>query len=588
MTEGRNMRLVFVIVIIILVIWQGGDYLEMSMDNQLLETVLLGSMGVFIGLILAAFISGVVQSFQMEIRLLTKYLKNKDAVFEDLDKAEPATLGFMSGRWLLVLIHLVRDTWKGFFTEIQWAYKSSRGMTDEEVIHGRNINDPIVQDDLEGERLYREWVATHSSGEKIRDFFKLRIINGTVFVIAGSLLALIFSVLLAAVGVLSLPYVLIFVVAWFIDRIYLVIRKIAQPCGNCQSKNTILHYECPKCGRVHKHLVSGPYGVFRHKCKCGNRLPCTFFNGRSIKAKPICPSCGNYIKGAGTRPFMIQLIGGSNSGKTVYISAFYHEFLRKVKESHVIDYEVDKDEENLFTDLEDWYMGVPCESTKRMNSQMYPIQLYSNQLDVARKFILYDIAGEMFNSGKADAEINQKQFHYCNGIVFILDPFSNNSYRKEMEQIGEQLPQYSDIESGDVVNTFLNYMAKTGNKSVGSVFQMPFSVVITKADVKAVRQRINMIKIKAEFNKNPGKYTSIDDARDSMCKDFLEEIGLSELTSIIDTRFKKVHYFLASPMGHEPDGSAFDSWGVLEPIDWIIKEQDEKLYNLVEGNSTTR
>lgn len=582
------MRLVFVILFTILVVWQGGNYFEMPIDNELMETFLLGSVGAFIGLILAALISGVVQSFQMEIRLLTKYLKNKDAVFDDPDKAEPASLGFMSGRWFLILTHLVRDTWKGFFTEIQWAYKGSHGMTDEEVIHGRNINNPIVQDDLEGERLYREWAAAHSSGEKLRDFFKLRIINGTVFVIIGSVLAMIFSLLLIAVGIISLPYVLVFVVAWFVDRIYLIIRKIAQPCGNCQSKSTILHYECPKCGRIHKHLVSGPYGVFKHKCKCGKKLPCTFFNGRALKAKPICPCCGNYIKGAGTRPFMIQMIGGSNSGKTVFISAFYHEFLGKVKKSPYIDYEVDKGDENLFIDLEDWYMGVPCESTKRMNSQMYPVQLYSNQLDVARKFILYDIAGEMFNSGKADAEINQKQFHYCNGIVFILDPFSNNSYRKEMEQIGEQLPQYSDIESGDVVNTFLNYMAKTGNKSVGSVFQMPFSVVITKADVKAIRQRINMVKIKAEFNKNPGKYASIEDARDSMCKDFLEEIGLSELTSIIDTRFKKVHYFLASPMGHEPDGSEFDSWGVLEPIDWIIKEQDEKLYNLVEGNSVTK
>lgn len=558
------MRFIFTIAVMILVIWQGGNYFDV--EGNPIGWFALGGSGLLIGLVAAAIISGIVQSFQMETRLISKYLKNKDAVFDDPDKAEPASLGFMSGRWFLILTHLVRDTWKGFFTEIQWTYKGSHGMTDEEV----------------------EWAAAHSGGEKLKDFFKLRIINGTVFVIIGSILAMIFSILLFAVGIISLPYVLVFVVAWVVDRIYLIIRKIAQPCGNCQSKSTILHYECPNCGRIHKHLVSGPYGVFKHKCKCGKKLPCTFFNGRAIKAKPICPCCGNYIKGAGTRPFMIQMIGGSNSGKTVYISAFYHEFLEKVKKSPYIDYEVDKDDENLFVDLEDWYMGVPCESTKRMNSQMYPVQLYSNQLDVARKFILYDIAGEMFNSGKADAEINQKQFHYCNGIVFILDPFSNNSYRKEMEQSGEQLPQYSDIESGDVVNTFLNYMAKTGNKSVGSVFQMPFSVVITKADVKAIRQRINMVKIKAEFNKNPGKYASIEDARDAMCKEFLEEIGLTELTSIIDTRFKKVHYFLASPMGHEPDGSAFDSWGVLEPIDWIIKEQDEKLYNLVEGKNVAK
>lgn len=578
------MRFIFTMIVTIFVIWQGRTYYDAAGNS--VEWWILGGVGLGIGLAGAAVISGIIQSFQMETHLLTKYIRNKEAVFEDPDKAEPATLGFMSGRWFLVLTHLIRDTWKGFFTEIQWAYKGSREMSDEEVIHGRNINNPIVQDDLEGERIYREWAATYIDGEKLRDFFKLRIINGTVFVFIGSILALIFSLLLFAVGILSLPYILVFVVAWFVDRIYLIIRKIAQPCGNCQSKSTMLHYECPQCGRVHKHLVSGPYGVFRHKCKCGNKLPCTFFNGRSIKAKAICPSCGNYIKGAGTRPFMIQLIGGSNSGKTVYISAFYYEFLKKVKNSRLVDYEIDKDEKNLFTDLKDWYMGVPCESTKRMNSQMYPVQLHSNKLDVARKFILYDIAGEMFNSGKADAEINQKQFHYCNGIVFILDPFSNNNYRKEVEKIGEQLPQYSDIESEDVVNTFLNYMARTGNKSVGAVFQMPFSVVITKADVKAIRQKINMVKIKAEYNKNSQMYATLDDARDAMCRAFLDEIGLSGLTSIIETRFRKVHYFLASPMGHEPDGTEFDSWGVIEPVEWIIREQDEKLFNLLQGNIT--
>ena len=140
----------------ILVIWQGGNYFEMSIDSELMEIFILGSVGALIGLILAALISGVVQSFQMEIRLLTKYLKNKDAVFDDPDKAEPASLGFMSGRWFLILTHLVRDTWKGFFTEIQWAYKGAHGMTDEEVIHGRNINNPIVQDDLEGEQTLIE------------------------------------------------------------------------------------------------------------------------------------------------------------------------------------------------------------------------------------------------------------------------------------------------------------------------------------------------------------------------------------------------------------------------------------------------
>lgn len=70
-----------------------------------------------------------------------------------------------------------------------------------------------------------------------------------------------------------------------------------------------------------------------------------------------------------------------------------------------------------------------------------------------------------------------------------------------------------------------------------------------------------------------------------MCGAFLDEIGLSGLKSIIETRFRKVHYFLASPMGHEPDGSEFEPWGVLEPVEWIIREEDAKMHSLIYGAS---
>ena len=580
------MRVLFTIAFMAAVIWwtitHGGSFLFDRPEGVIGWGILiLGSF--FAGLIVSSVLSGIIKSFQIEFNLLRKYSKNKHDIYSSHKGAEPSSLGFMSGGWFLLLIHLIRDTWKSFFTEVQWAYKAPKARNLYENVPLSRQSDPIFLDEVEGERLYQEWLDTHSSAEKFKDFFKFRIINGTVFVITGSVLATIFSLILIAAGICSLPYILVYLVAWFIDRLYLIIRKIAQPCGNCQSYNLFLNYECPKCGAIHKRLVPGPYGVFVHTCKCGQKMPCTFFNGRSVKSKPKCPVCNHYIKGAGTRPFMIQLIGGSNSGKTVYISAFYHEFLQKIKRKTNVTYSVNPDDEDLFTDLDDWYNGVPCASTEKMNSQMYPVEIISKQLNVARKFILYDIAGEMFNSGKADNVISQKQFHYCNGIVFILDPFSNLDYRSEIQRTGDVLPQYSDIESEDVINTFLNYLSKTGNKKIGSVYQMPFSVVITKSDVKSIRQRINMVKIKSELSKNPN-YTNIDEARDGMCREFLNDIGLSGLTSVIETRFKKVHYFLASPMGHEPDGSEFESWGVVEPVEWIIREEDEQLFNAIFGS----
>lgn len=119
------MRLIFTIIVINLVIWQGSAYYDT--DENAVAWFALGGVGLLTGLVSAAVISGIVQSFQMECRLFSKYIENKDAVFEDPDKAEPAFLGIMSGRWFLVLLQLVRDTWKGFFTEIQWHIRNPAG-----------------------------------------------------------------------------------------------------------------------------------------------------------------------------------------------------------------------------------------------------------------------------------------------------------------------------------------------------------------------------------------------------------------------------------------------------------------------------
>ena len=66
------MRLIFTIIVMILVIWQGDAYFDINDNVFVVGWFVLGVAGLIIGLVVAAVISGIIQSFQMEFRLLSK------------------------------------------------------------------------------------------------------------------------------------------------------------------------------------------------------------------------------------------------------------------------------------------------------------------------------------------------------------------------------------------------------------------------------------------------------------------------------------------------------------------------------------
>lgn len=76
----------------------------------------------------------------------------------------------------------------------------------------------------------------------------------------------------------------------------------------------------------HARLVPGPYGIWHRRCSCGKKLPTTFLLGRSA-LKAFCPVCGNELAASDVQQFSLSVVGGTSSGKTVLLTAFYHNFL---------------------------------------------------------------------------------------------------------------------------------------------------------------------------------------------------------------------------------------------------------------------
>ena len=378
--------------------------------------------------------------------------------------------------------------------------------------------------------------------------------------------------------VMILTYV-IFTIVWIIDRIYLLKNKIRSDCPTCHSRFLIPTFMCPDCGAMHKKLVPGPYGIWKHKCSCGKKIPSTFLNGRS-KLDAYCPDCGSPLVASDARPIVFQLVGGSKAGKTVYLSAFFHEYLQKLSTNRNLELTIADQYRPYFDELEEWYSGVDCPATAQLNSQMYPV-IIDSSLGVKRQFSIYDIAGEMFDGFTADSEVQQQQFHYCNGLLFLIDPFSSGDLRMNKINAGEDVSDFSDMAVEDVATNFINYLIRTGHAKANSRCNIPIAILIAKADIKEVKRAIGPAKINSIFRNNAEQYGTYENARDSICRQFLMDIGLAATVDNLETQFSNLHYFPVSAMGHAPDGTPYEPWGIMDAIEWMLPLADKELSDLI-------
>lgn len=369
----------------------------------------------------------------------------------------------------------------------------------------------------------------------------------------------------------------IFTIVWLIDRLYLLKNKITTICPICKERSTIPVFEC-SCGRKHRRLIPGPYGIWHHRCECGKKLPSTFLNGRSSLVAS-CPHCDSNVVASDARPVVFQLVGGIKSGKTVYLSAFFHEFMKKIRSNNGLEVTVTEEYQPLFDELEDWYSGSYCPATTQLNSQMYPMMI--SGLGVKRQFSIFDIAGEMFDGIAADGELAQHQFTYCDGLLFMIDPFSNGVLRMNRETANQDISDFSDMPVESVAANFINYMIRVGHAKANARCSIPLAVLITKADIREVRRVIGPAKIKSIMTKEPDRYATLEEARDSVCRQFLIDIGMASAVNDLETQFSNIHYYPVSAQGHSSDGTEFEPWGIMEAIDWMLPLADKELANVV-------
>lgn len=413
-------------------------------------------------------------------------------------------------------------------------------------------------------------------------FFVLSIV--TVGIV-GSIITVVITVILSVILVvfMAITYVL-FSITWIVDRIYLAIKAINTSCPYCQKREVIPAFECPSCKEKHTRLVPGPYGIWFRRCKCGKLLPTTFMLGRS-SLKAYCNTCNSPLASSDSQQLSVSLVGGTSSGKTVLLASFLHEFMQQIDKKTAVEYVLpdDSDNQTKFSNIKTWFSGGKCESTSMgTTADMYTMLIKSHKMDVGRQFSVYDIAGEAFNDPTLASMLPQKQMKDSNGIVLVIDPLSAAQMRDDAKEAGDDTKNYSEVNSVEVIANFVSYLKTVLTSSkIKKKSGKPVAVVITKSDLASVSKRISYYVIKKKYKADPGLYENFDSARDTLCRQFLQDIGLWDAVNSIEASFSNVHYYPVSAIGHAANGEEYEPDHVLEPFAWLIGNSSSAIAELI-------
>ena len=408
---------------------------------------------------------------------------------------------------------------------------------------------------------------------------------GTVF------FALISAVMVTFVSVFFILVYIGFSVAWLFDRGYLAKKRIFTACNECKCKSLIPTYICPKCGSYHTNLTPGAYGIFKRTCECGEKLPTTFFNGRK-KLQAICPNCllegkTTYLNDRESRPLCVPVVGGRSVGKTAYITAFSKKFVEFVAPQNNLDIEFyNGAKEKIYSEIKADFahgstrMTVRPQDITQSSSISFSFFVKNKALNPERLMHIYDIAGEVFTDNNEN-EV-QRQYEYCQGIIFMIDPFAIPKIRAKYEAslTPEDKAGIGKADINGIINVFINKLREVTGLSDRKMSKVPIAVVIGKTDSANLCdefsdekiEEIEYLNAKTEINRN--------DAIDYLCRKFLKENEMESFVNAIDIKFKNNRFFAASAIGHTRDAGAYNPVGVLEPMEWICTKADKKLASL--------
>jgi hypothetical protein len=402
---------------------------------------------------------------------------------------------------------------------------------------------------------------------------------GVSVVLFGSVIFLLASAV--HIVVLALFFLLIYLgfsLVYLTERGYLAGKRFVSVCPSCHSKRPLPEYFCPGCNAVHARLIPSSYGILFHTCRCGHRLPATFFLKRGELAAR-CPDCQQLLDRLHTesRKAFVPIFGGPSVGKSAYLFAAVREFLDEtVPELGLTASFLDASTEGDFNRVQQGFARgrTPDKTTAKLPRAINlrlappggsPWVLY-----------LYDPAGEAFD-GREDL-VEHKYQGYLSGLVFLIDPFSIPAvaadYRDRLPAVEGQLkPSLLPVE--DVLSRIVINLEEHFELDKKARVKVPVAVVIGKVDAFDLEGRIGETALAARLKASPTTADPVS-TRDQLIREQLVAWEMGDFVQQLESRFSRVRYFTCSSLGRMPDetGRSFQPRQVLDPLMWILGSTD--------------
>jgi hypothetical protein len=401
------------------------------------------------------------------------------------------------------------------------------------------------------------------------------VIFGTAFFAAAS------AVHVTVLAAFFLAIYLGFSLVYLAERGYLAWKGFFSVCPACHSKRPLPEYFCGRCGEVHRRLIPSDYGILHHTCRCGERLPATFFLQRG-KLQSRCPECQALLARdhTETRKTFIPVVGGPAVGKSAFLFAATRGLVERAAPAagltpQFLDAAVEGDFRRIWQGAD---LGTAPDKTQAKLPRAYNLRL-SRPGATPRLLYFYDPAGEAFDA--TDELILHKYQDYFSGMIFLVDPFSlpavRDDYADALKTAAAAIKP-SALPAEDALSRVLINLEQNFGLAKTARVPAPLAVVVSKADAFDLPETLGEEAVAPRLRTAPPG-TDRRDLRHHLVREQLLRWGEAGLVDQFERRFAKVRYFACSALGRLPDGSgrAFVPWGVLEPLLWVLGEADAGL-----------
>jgi len=430
-------------------------------------------------------------------------------------------------------------------------------------------NDWRSKSSIEQNRLFKYWQTCMVIGFFVAGLsqYLSAMLLVTVFVLLQFILLITWASISAVIMILLTLF----------NLLYSYYHRIFVRCPSCYEQMQIPVFVCPKCGIDHTRLWPSAYGIFYHRCAtCNTKLATLDILGRrdlvckcAMCTRPMNKRVGALIN------VHVPVIGGPSAGKSNYINMATYQLINNyaAPRGYEVSFPDEKDKEQYERNLTSLSSGRELAKTADITPQAYNMEFKKPNDRIGRIIYLYDAAGEAYST--EDDTALQKYYDYVDGLIFVIDPFSIESFRQKHENEVESIKNTlrpSTLSTMSAYERMITVLESSVGLSRNRKFRHPIAVVITKSDALNLESKVGISAVKELMHSDLSIATETD-AGHELAKQFLIENDLGNLVRDLYSQFENIHFFSCAALGRLPDTNNHDSFkpvGVLEPLVWIL------------------